>query len=271
MIRLIVSDLDGTLLNDKKEVSERTREYLKSLTAKGIRFAAASGRGREDVSLYFQDFPCAMVTDNGASAYTEEGEKLFSETLSCKETMEVMKQIDPIAYMHYFVVGKNHVYVSEPETESFLEEAQYYFRSPIQKTRNWEEVFRDDEIVKFSINTGWDGRNEERGIQQIRELGVEEHFSPVLSGEGWLELMKAGVSKGNALRRLAGHYGIAMEEMLVFGDYLNDLNMLSVTPNSYAMCNGHEEVKKHCRYTTTYSNNEDGVVRELEKIFGEIE
>ena len=116
MIRLIVSDLDGTLLNDKKEVSERTREYLKSLTAKGIRFAAASGRGREDVSLYFQDFPCAMVTDNGASAYTEEGEKLFSETLSCKETMEVMKQIDPIAYMHYFVVGKNHVYVNEPET-----------------------------------------------------------------------------------------------------------------------------------------------------------
>lgn len=271
MIRLIVSDLDGTLLNDKKQVSERTTEYLKKLTQRGIHFAAASGRGREDVSLYFQDFPCAMVTDNGASAYTEEGEKLFCETLSCKETMEVMKQIDHIAYMHYFVVGKNHVYVKETETENFLEEAQYYFRSPIQKTRMWEEVFQTDEIIKFSINTGWDGSNEEKGIQQMKDLGVEKHFSPVLSGEGWLELMKAGVSKGNALRRLAGHYGIAMEETMVFGDYLNDLNMLSVTPNSYAMCNGHEEVKRLCRHMTTYSNNEDGVVRELEKIFGEIE
>ena len=59
-----------------------------------------------------------------------------------------------------------------------------------------------------------------------------------------------------------------MEETIVFGDYLNDLDMLRLTPNSYAMANAPPEVKKACMNVTRFTNNEDGVVRELTNIFG---
>lgn len=267
MIRFIACDLDGTLLNDKKELSDKSRNYIEQLTKKGIHFALASGRSREGICGYFQGLSCAMVTDNGARAYTEDGHSLFCEGISYEDTRKVMEYIDNIEYMHYFVVGSQYVYARKSEPEKILKEAQYYFYPPIKTTDNWEEVFASDQIIKFSINTGWDGNNEEKGIRLIESFPCSENFSPVLSGDGWVELMKAGVSKGNALRRLCNYYGISMEETMVFGDYLNDRNMLEITPNSYAMVNGHEEVKKFCSHVTEYSNNEDGVIRELEKVF----
>ncbi|MDY6047300.1 MAG: HAD family hydrolase [Anaerobutyricum sp.] len=267
MIQFIACDMDGTLLNDKKELSDKSRNYIEQLTKKGIRFALASGRSREGICGYFQGLSCAMVTDNGARAYTEEGQALFCDGIAYEDTIKVMKYIDDIEYMHYFVVGDQYVYVRKSEPEQFLTEAQYYFYPPIIATDNWEEVFSSDQIIKFAINTGWDGSNEEKGLRLIKSLPCSENYSMVLSGDGWVELMKAGVSKGNALRRLCGYYGISMDEIMVFGDYLNDLNMLEITPNSYAMINGHEKVKKFCNHVTEYTNNEDGVIRELEKFF----
>ena len=95
-----------------------------------------------------------------------------------------------------------------------------------------------------------------------------DEFSLVLSGDGWVDLTGKGISKGYGLERVCRHYGITMEETIVFGDYLNDLDMLRLTPNSYAMANAHQEVKKACMNVTRFTNNEDGVVRELADIFG---
>lgn len=103
--------MDGTLLNDKKELSDKSRNYIDQLTKRGIRFVLASGRSREGICGYLQGLSCAMVTDNGARAYTEEGKLLFCDSIDYKDTVEVMKYIDDIEYMHYYVVGDQYVYV----------------------------------------------------------------------------------------------------------------------------------------------------------------
>ena len=265
MIQFIACDLDGTLLNDQKQISPSSREYIEQLRKKKIHFALASGRSRDAIQGYFGDFPCSMVTDNGARAYTEDGECLFCDEIDPAATVQVIEELDSVDYMHIFLIGEKHTYARKKEPGKDLKQAQYYFSPRIITVDSWEDAFAQDTITKLSINTGWDGRNEEKGWQCITGLGVESHFTPVMSGDGWIELMKAGTTKGNALKRLCASMGIPMEETMVFGDYLNDLNMLLVTPNSYAMINGHEEVKRQCAYVTKYNNNEDGVVRAIEE------
>lgn len=265
MIKLIVCDLDGTLFTDEKKITQTSVDYIKNLIKNGIHFAVASGRSRGAIEAYFSDIACSMVTDNGARAYNEDAKELFCEIIDRDVTLEILNKVEKIDYMNPFLVGEKHIYTKKIETSGEVKKAQYYFSPGMCQINSWGDAFANDVITKLSINTGWNGENEQSGWDMIQSLGIEGHFSPVLSGDGWVELMNYGVSKGGALKRLCQAMGIAMEETMVFGDYLNDLNMLVTTPNSYAMINGHEEVKKQCAYVTRYSNNEDGVIRAIQE------
>ena len=91
-----------------------------------------------------------------------------------------------------------------------------------------------------------------------------------LSGGGWIDVTDIGATKGIAYEKLCEYLEIDRNETMMFGDYLNDYEMLKRCPDSWCMKNGHPEVKKICAHITEYTNDEDGVAKELERGFSEI-
>ena len=87
-----------------------------------------------------------------------------------------------------------------------------------------------------------------------------------VSGQNWVDINHIDAHKGNALLKVLSHHNISSNEVLVFGDYNNDIEMLSLTDYSFAMANAHPNVKKVANYKTT-SNDDYGVERIIEKLF----
>lgn len=266
MIRLIASDMDGTLLNSEKKTPRGLKGVVSALRNRGVLFAAASGRSRESILSYFDDMPVTVIANNGGAVYLEDGTLLFAGEFPYEKAKPVMQTARSAPYMHLVLIGVKDTYVQMDEPEEHKIFADFYFNKKVRFVPSLEQVFLTDQIVKISISTGGDRQNEERGMKLMQQFADE--FSLVLSGDGWVDLTGKGISKGYGLERVCRHYGITMEETIVFGDYLNDLDMLRLTPNSYAMANAHQEVKKACMNVTRFTNNEDGVVRELADIFG---
>lgn len=266
MIRLIVSDLDGTLLNSEKNISDDMQGVIKELENRGVIFAAASGRSRDSILSYFGDAPVAVIADNGGSAYAADGRLLFVGEFPYEKARPVIKLVHETSYMNLVLTGLKSVYILKDDPDEHKDFANFFFNNKTRMIADPEEAFLLDRIEKISISTGRSGRNEERGMELMRQF--QDDFSLVLSGDGWVDLMGKGVSKGSTLEKMCGYYGVKMEETLAFGDYLNDLDMLMRTPNSYAMANAHPEVKKACANVTRFSNDENGVVWEIRRIFG---
>ena len=266
MIRLVASDMDGTLLNSQKETGRGLKGVIRTLRNRGVLFAAASGRSRGSILSYFDDMPVTVIANNGGAVYLEDGTLLFTGEFPYEKARPVMEAARSASYMHLVLIGVKDTYVQMDEPEEHKIFADFYFNKKVRFVPSLEQVFLTDQIVKISISTGANRQNENRGMKFMQQFA--DTFSLVPSGDGWVDLTRKGISKGYGLEQVCRHYEIAMEETIVFGDYLNDLDMLRLTPNSYAMANAHPKVKKACMNVTRFTNNEDGVVRELTNIFG---
>ncbi len=266
MARLVVSDMDGTLLNEEKVLSSITKKVLQKMAARGIPFIVASGRSQTNLLRHFSGMPAAMVADNGGTAYDQAGKQIFIGDISYDTLKPVLKIVEETTYMHPLLCGTKTGYVLRTDTEEAIDFARFIHNGEIELADSYEEIFAKDRIVKLSINTGMGGANETEAKKQMDTF--DDRFSVTLSGDGWLDMNKKGVSKGNTLEILCRCLGYEKDDVVVFGDYLNDLDMLRRYPNnSYCMRNGHPDVKAVCAHVTQYSNREDGVARELMKIF----
>jgi len=265
MIKMIASDLDGTLLNSKKEMPTDFGRVVEKLADRGIRFVAASGRGRKSLKQIFGDIPVAMVSDNGATAYNTKGERIFTGEFDFEEARTVLNTAWRVPYMTPVLISTEDVYLQEDTPQEVKDFMTFYFRNMITIVPDVMKVFDREPVIKISINTGPDGAHEDEGLDLIGK--VTDYIGATLSGDGWLDVQKYDVNKGASLLAMGDYYGIRKEEILAFGDYLNDYEFLKAVPESYAMKNAHPKIKEICRYVTRYTNDENGVVREIDRLF----
>lgn len=266
MIKMIASDLDGTLLNGKKEFPPRFDEIVNQLSDRGIMFVAASGRGKKSLKQILGDISVPMVADNGATAYNSLGDRIYTAGFSFEKAKVILDAANQIPYMTPTIITPEDVYLNEDTLQEVKDFMISYFRGLITIVPDIREIFEKEPVVKISINTGPDGSNEDAGLALIRT--VSDYFGATLSGDGWLDVQRADVNKGKSLLAMADHYGITGDEIMVFGDYLNDLEFLQTTVNSYAMKNAHPKIKEICSHITEYTNEEYGVIKELIRLFG---
>lgn len=264
MIKLVASDLDGTLLNSKKELSDTIVSVIQNLEEKGVHFAAASGRRRDNLEKFFAPLKIASVSDNGGTAYDEDGNLLYVAAIDYSVAHPALVKADSLPYSHLVICGVGHVYVLADETPEHKAFTEFCFPGAVVYIHDFSEAWEDDQITKISLSTGRDGSNEDDAFEVMKQF---DGFTCCLSGDGWVDLMKEGVDKGGTFKKLCQHYGLTMEETMAFGDYDNDYGMLIATPNSYAMKNAYPSIKAICNYETKYTNEEDGVSRELVRIF----
>ncbi|MEG0068202.1 Cof-type HAD-IIB family hydrolase [Cetobacterium sp.] len=258
MIRLIVTDMDGTFLNDEKKFSNEFWDIYEKLEQKNIKFVVASGRQYQNLRKNFEKIKdrIIFIAENGS--YVVENEKeLYSRVLSedlIKKYVELGRRIPTT---NIVLCGKKSAYIESTDAEFVKEVEKYYEEKKIVK--NLLEI-EDDEIIKIAY---CDLTGTEENVYPHLEKEVDCQI--VVSGQIWLDVSHLESNKGIALEILQEKIGIAFDETMVFGDYLNDYEMLQKGRYSYAMENAHEKIKEIANFMAK-SNNQNGVIEELKKI-----
>lgn len=262
--KMIVSDLDGTLMNRQKELSDRTKAVLKQLIDQGVIFAAASGRSRKSQMEIFKDLPIASISDNGSTVYDHQGNLVWYKEVPKEVILEACEVIEPHAFIHPIFCGLKKHYVLASDSEEAKAYASFFFNGHVETVRDIQEVYEKDVVVKLSLHTNVDGSEEKEGLAIVGHFA--DRITVTLSGDGWIDLTAQGASKGNGYEELCRYLSICPEETMMFADYLNDLEMVKRCPDAWCMKNGHPDVKKLCQHVTRYTNEEDGVAVELEEL-----
>ncbi|MGN0242726.1 MAG: Cof-type HAD-IIB family hydrolase [Lachnospiraceae bacterium] len=259
MIRLIAADMDGTLLNDKKELPADFFTILKQLKAIGIEFAAASGRQYYNLKKVFGDNGNDLyyIAENGAMIFYR-NQTIYADELKANKLSAIRKTIRTISGAYPIYCGKEGAYYEHTDTE-FLYHATMYYEKLIQVPDLSEMLIRD-QICKIAIY-----RPDAETTTLPAMMDFNREYQVTLSAPSWVDIMNQGTNKGKALQFVQQHLNITFDESMVFGDYLNDLELLQQAYYSYAMENAHPELKKISRFTAP-SNNDAGVTQILHKL-----
>ncbi len=258
-VRLVVVDMDGTLLDADGRVPDGLWPLLGAMRDAGVVFAPASGRQHATLARMFDRDRDGMVliAENGAYVARDDVE-LSSATLPATTPGEVVRRMRALAVtgvdLGVVVCGRRTAHV-ERHDRAFLDHVDPYYAS-LEQVDDLLAV--EDEAVKVAV-FAFAGPEEdvEPALASLRP----EH-QVVVSGAHWVDVMRADVHKGVAVRRLRESLGITAAQTAVFGDYLNDLEMLDEGELSYAVANAHPEVLARARHRAP-ANTDDGVVRTL--------
>lgn len=257
MIKLIVSDMDGTLVDSNHKINEEFWDIMEILKKKDIKFIVASGRQHDNLYDKFEGHQddIIFISENGALAM-EKNQELFSSVLDKNKLIEFIEMGRNIPNSATIISGKKAAYI-ESTSELAYKEASIGVKG-LQKVEDLTKV--DDEILKVAVFhnvSSYDYLYENYKT-------FEDTHTVVVSGKYWLDIMNKGVNKGTTLEKVQKTLGITKDETAVFGDYLNDLEMFGRAKLSFAMSNSHEELKKIASHIAK-SNDENGVVEAIKE------
>lgn len=257
MIRLIASDIDGTLIKDSTpDLYPEMADAVRELKERDILFCAASGRQYESIRNVFRDIKegIVFIAENGAQIrYREKDIKL---TLMKREHAEaIVRQIREYRGVCDMMVSTPNGGLVETRNKEFVDLLTYGYRNKFSLVDDVLEA--GEEIIKIAVYQK----------DSIRELGesvlIPQWDSKVkvcMAGEEWVDFMDLSVDKGRALAFIQEYFGISREETMAFGDNNNDIGMMQAAAESYAVENAREEVKAAARHICP-SYLEKGVYR----------
>jgi len=257
-IKMVVSDMDGTLLNSKHEVSPLFLELHEKMHQRGIRFVAASGRQYPSMILKLTEIgeKMSFIAENGALIIENE-EIIHAQELPIHTVKEVLSTLESYPEIEPVVCCANQAYTPS-KNPKFIQILEEYYSSH-QRISNTEEILHAP--LKVALYHHISG---EHHIYPAVK-GYDKELQVKISGDYWVDLSHKEANKGVALQKLLDHYNIDRSEILVFGDYLNDIEMLRMAPNSVAMGNAHPEIKAIASIVTE-SHDNFGVERVLQEL-----
>lgn len=252
-IRLVVTDLDGTLLDDLHRLPDGFWEIERRLHERGVVFAVASGRQYWNLLDVFEPIAgrILILAENG-TLVMQGGRQLHMQTLSAPDARAFVEFGRTLADTHVLLCAKNAAYVDTCD-ERFLASVRSYY----QKLEIVPDLLQvQDDILKVTF---CDFRGaEEHCYPQVRHW--DGAFKVAVAGFPWLDITHAQANKGVALARIQRGLGISPAQTMVFGDFLNDLEMMRQAHWSFAMKNAHPRIVESARFQTRRTHNEGGVV-----------
>lgn len=259
LIRLIASDMDGTLLDEHSEVPPETYDLILALREKGVHFAASSGRRFDRLCQFFAPVRDKMdfVAANGAQVYAD-GELVDREVFSHLGIRRLAKTVGKFESLHMALFD---------DEKSFLLDDEDKFVREIDKDlpnaeRIWYLPGPDVSILKISIYCE-DGHVMDYAYALSRELGDEFLFAP--SGTHWIDALQRGVNKATGIEQVMAHHGITRDEVMAFGDSMNDYEIIRFVGTGCAMANGRPALKAVANRVIGY-NYDQAVQDEMRKL-----
>lgn len=261
MIKLICSDIDGTLVPDGTDkINPEIFPVIRELKKQGTQFVAASGRQYESMRKLFA--PVAediiFVTDGG-NVTLEKGEVVSITKMGIADAKELMDEIDKIPDCAQMAAAPwtSYIPADEPELIELMDKGYHYHITLVDDIK---EALKDD-IVKVSLFDK-NGQAEEKAGQLPEKWLYHERVQALCAGDVWEDFVSRKGGKGRAIRDIQKGLSVTPEETMVFGDNLNDLEMLACAKYSFAVGNARQEVKDAAAYVAD-TNVNDGVLKEL--------
>ena len=284
MVKLIASDMDGTLINDKHEISKEDAIVIKEAQLKGIDFIITTGRLYQEAFQQVRDagIDCQYIVMNGAEHRDEDGKILYSIDIDKKQVKEIVD-----------VLNKNNLY-----TELYTNKGLYTVSSEevcvqavVTKIKFFEPEKTVDEILKtakkhseftklkFIDHINRFLEDEEIKVGKILSfsddislldnmknlLGKNNNLSVTASFKINMEVTHCDAKKDILLEKIAQAKGYSNDEVMVIGDSYNDYTMIKKFKNSFAMGNAIPEIKEIATYVTE-DNNSSGVGKAILKV-----
>ena len=267
--QLLAFDLDGTLLNSKKELSSATIAMMRRCTAHGMKIVFASGRIKSSIEQYTHlcPFSVSILSLNGAAVYPDssaESDRIYSASLSAEYADYLIEHsIKNKLLLNYYYEDSLYA-INNKENEPWI---SLY----VQQTRSHYNF-----LSSFGQLTGkapskiiFVGKPEILDEQQ--RLFSEQWGDAVYICRTWdyyLEFLNPMANKGKGLSALAEFYAIPAENVVAFGDAMNDIPMFEYAGMSIAVENAGEAVKSAAKKVSQWNNDQEAIVRELEILLG---
>jgi len=245
MIKLIASDLDGTLLtHGAQSLSPGIYDLILKLKERGIHFVSASGRELSSQRNLFKPIAdeISYIADNGAICVYQ-NKVIASSHMDKNLASRIIQSIKEYPGCTPLVSGAEACFL-EPENNSLTYHIRHVLHSNITIVDDFSEV--GEPIIKIAL---FDNSGTYKAVDYFKEK-FQKEIQVVTSGNNWVDFVPFGVSKGAALRILSDKLGISPDEIIAFGDEENDLEMLSFAGKSYAMVTAKPRVKKMADATT---------------------
>ena len=287
MIKMIVMDMDGTLLNDESKLTPYTIETLIEVQKKGIKLVLSSGRSHITLNDYaktlkMDEYEGNLICVNGISRYSYKTNTIeYLQKISLEEEKILF---DNFKKHNVEIMAVNDDYLYDYNAPEYLKEKiEYKKENNIINdifTGGPKGIYHDQTKNKYRvINVDNFDNNDPVNkviIAQRKEVlnkaindtpeKIKNSFTFNKTTDLWLEISPLNVSKGNNLKALAEKTNISLDEIMVFGDGENDLSMLTIVENSVCMLNGMDSVKRQVKYVSDYTNDEDGVAKFVKKM-----
>ena len=274
-IKAIALDIDGTLTNDDKKITPRTRDALLSAQASGIRLILASGRPERGLralahELELERHHGMLVAFNGALVIdAESDEVLFDEPMSAQDCRDVIDHMRNFNVTPWIVEG-DQMYVEQGTPHMIMHKGE-----PMDIVE-YERFHLDLVLNEVPSLTEFCQRPQEKLLVAGSDTYLQEHWreisepfegrlSSMFTADFYYEFMAPGIDKSVGLRYALPKCGIEPSELIAFGDGQNDVAMLSLAGMGIAMGNAVEEAKSVADMVTG-NNNEDGIAQALEKL-----
>ncbi len=259
-VEAIVLDLDGTLLTSDRKISKKTKEILYKFREKGTEIIIATGRTYKSLRDYKLDLglDTPIVCFNGAKVVDGKTEEILFEypvkEEEVKELIKISREMD--IHLNLYQVEVWYVDHVGEETEIYkdISELDYEFKN--------FDTFDHYKMTK----TLFVGENERlKEIEKVVDERLGKNINKAFSKPFFLEVFNNEVNKGETLKRLFKLHNINIENVVAFGDGMNDLEMLQVVGKGVVMSNGSDDLKRLVNGDICGSNDEDGIGNYLEK------
>lgn len=260
-IRLIVTDMDGTLLDGERRLPRNFPKAVHTLAAHNIAWVIASGRQFANLRAQFDALGLYpdIIAENGALAVAGGAAHPFFQDLTPATFFnDILNAALAVANATPVLCGAERAWVHSAYPENFVEVGHYF-----SETTYWT---RSEEVLGLNVckaaiyhpnaaDTLWPAlsplANAERRV--------------ILSSPHWIDVQPTRINKGHGLAALLARRGLRPEQAMVFGDYLNDAEMMTLGTYAVAMGNAHPELKALCAHVTR-PNTEDGVMWYLKEV-----
>lgn len=266
-MKLLFTDLDGTLLNNESLVSADTKAFLDEFLAAGNKLILSSGRPTDSV-LEVKEH--AGLHQSGILLSCYNGAQIYD----CDSRRTIMAKRLPLSYVSYLQkqAEKQHLHIQTYQENAVVspaddEEIRFY-RTKIHVPLVVSPVLTDaltDGPYKMLAADLYDHNRLETFRLAISDW-AQGKIQTIYSNDRYLELFRQDAGKGNALRFVCGHFGVALSDAYAAGDAENDISMLQAAGTGIAMCNAPDQVKQAADIVTQYDNDKDGLAETMRSL-----
>lgn len=245
MIKLFVSDIDGTMMQHGGAIDQQDFAALRAMASEGVILCFASGRLDNEIANLMKEVGIDFhrISINGGFIYTHENKQLFSADFESHILTDLVNMTQGSQFVRY--ISDEHNYYIEKKTPLVLDIEEKAAMTSIEDPDLVDKVGHSLFPNKITIG------GEDDDLLQLQQK-IEEAFpgyvSTFISAKNCLDIMPANISKGTAISTLLQHYHVMPEEMACIGDSYNDIPMFELTPHSFAMEIADDAVKQHASH-----------------------